>query len=625
MAPSALAETPTLNGTDHGEEYHILEQPLGTTRRLRIITIGAGISGINMIRTLRKTMTDYEHVVYEKNPEVGGTWYENRYPGCQCDHPSHNYQFTWKPNPRWTQFSANAEEIKDYAIRCCDDEDMRPEIKLSHKIINAKWCEDLGEWELKIENLVSREIVDDRCHFLLNATGILKLEPPPPFPLPRRALATDRRAATGNGPIFPAYLTSKATWFTAQRGPNLSTIATKRLPSLEMALRECKLFRRFNRVSVSKSHLARLLASQLTPSPNADVKELVHLIRSPTWIAPPQTERMLKGASAEILQSALMDGDKFRPEQIARFENDAEYYRAFIKATEEQVNARFATMVNNDGLADVLQKNLIAHMTKTLKNDPELIKAIIPTTFPAGCRRLTPGPGYLEALTEDNVRVVTQQIARVLPNGIELQSGEVIELDAIVCATGFDVSFCPRFPIIGRNGLNLQDMWTQSLPGAYMSCAVAEMPNYFVFMGPNAPIGHGSVLTIAEQVSRYVVRMMKKVQIEGIKSVCVRTDAVRDFTQHCRVFLPRTVWAGPCRSWYKNGTAEGPITALHPGSRIHWFHMMEIFRPEDYEYVYFSSNRFAFLGNGFSVREKCSNPTWYLDRPNDFSDVFFSP
>ncbi|OAG43116.1 hypothetical protein AYO21_02735 [Fonsecaea monophora] len=582
MAPSALAETPTLNGTDHGKEYHILEQPLGTTRRLRIITIGAGISGINMIRTLRKTMTDYEHVVYEKNPEVGGTWYENRYPGCQCDHPSHNYQFTWKPNPRWTQFSANAEEIKDYAIRCCDDEDMRPEIKLSHKIINAKWCEDLGEWELKIENLVSREIVDDRCHFLLNATGILN------------------------------------NW----KWPNLPGLFDFQGDLVHSAAWPESFDYRNKKVAVIGNGSSGV---QIVPSIQPHVKELVHFIRSPTWIAPPQTERMLKGASAEILQSALMDGDKFRPEQIARFENDAEYYRAFIKATEEQVNARFATMVNNDGLADVLQKNLIAHMTKTLRNDPELIKAIIPTTFPAGCRRLTPGPGYLEALTEDNVRVVTQQIARVLPNGIELQSGEVIELDAIVCATGFDVSFCPRFPIIGRNGLNLQDMWTKSLPGAYMSCAVAEMPNYFVFMGPNAPIGHGSVLTIAEQVSRYVVRMMKKVQIEGIKSVCVRTDAVRDFTQHCRVFLPRTVWAGPCRSWYKNGTAEGPITALHPGSRIHWFHMMEIFRPEDYEYVYFSSNRFAFLGNGFSVREKCSNPTWYLDRPNDFSDVFFSP
>lgn len=93
MAPS-IAQTPiTGRGIEDHDAYTVLEEPLGTTRHLRIITIGAGISGINMIRTLRKTMTDYEHVVYEKNPEVGGTWYENRYPGkCERSSIESNYQ-----------------------------------------------------------------------------------------------------------------------------------------------------------------------------------------------------------------------------------------------------------------------------------------------------------------------------------------------------------------------------------------------------------------------------------------------------------------------------------------------------------------------------------------------------
>lgn len=279
-------------------------------------------------------------------------------------------------------------------------------------------------------------------------------------------------------------------------------------------------------------------------------------------------------------------------------------------------------MVNNDGLADQLQKHLESHMASVLHGNPELIRAAIPTTFPAGCRRLTPGPGYLEALSAPNVRVVTESIRRVVPEGIELHSGEIVPLDIIVCATGFDVSFSPRFPIIGKDGCNLQDMWTQNLPAAYMSCAVTAMPNYFVFMGPNAPIGHGSVLSIAEQVARYIVRMLTKCQVEGINAVVPKADAVREFTEHTHIFLPRTIWAGNCRSWYKNGTVDGPITALHPGSRIHWFHMMEIFRPEDYEYEYCDkSNRFQFLGNGFSVRENGDNPTWYLDSLNDFSAI----
>lgn len=117
-------------------------------------------------------------------------------------------------------------------------------------------------------------------------------------------------------------------------------------------------------------------------------------------------------------------------------------------------------------------------MKSTLGGDERLSKALIPT-FPVGCRRLTPAVGYLEALTQNNVRVVTDPIVKVVPTGLEISTGEVIEVDAIVCATGFDVSFCPRFPIVGKNGKNLQDLWKENLPRAYMSNSVPGFPNYF--------------------------------------------------------------------------------------------------------------------------------------------------
>lgn len=79
--------------------------------------------------------------------------------------------------------------------------------------------------------------------------------------------------------------------------------------------------------------------------------------------------------------------------------------------------------------------------------------------------------------------------------------------------------------------------------------------------------------------------------------------------------MPRTAWAGTCRSWYKGGTESGPITALHPGSRIHFFHMLNHFRGEDWDYVYEKKgNRFTYLGNGLSTIElDGSDSTWYLD------------
>jgi cation diffusion facilitator CzcD-associated flavoprotein CzcO len=171
MGDSARSPEPT--NTNINTSYEIVEQPLGTARNVRIVTIGAGASGINMIRTLRNTLTNYSHVVYEKNPKVGGTWYENRYPGCKCDIPAHNYQFSWKPNPAWSSFFASAEEIESYLCRVCEEEDLGNVIKTSHRVVEARWNEK-GIWELKVEDLSSGKVFDDYCNFLLDASGILK-------------------------------------------------------------------------------------------------------------------------------------------------------------------------------------------------------------------------------------------------------------------------------------------------------------------------------------------------------------------------------------------------------------------------------------------------------------------
>lgn len=135
-----------------------------------------------------------------------------------------------------------------------------------------------------------------------------------------------------------------------------------------------------------------------------------------------------------------------------------------------------------------------------------------------------------------------------------------------------------------------------------------------MFLGPNAPISHGSVFTITEYVSKYIMQLVTKAQVERIKTIRVKQQAVDHFTAHVEAFMPRTAWAGKCRSWFKRGTVDGPVTAIHPGSRVHWFHTMERPKFEDFEYEYDNGNRFGYLGNGFSVREApgCNN-TWYLE------------
>jgi hypothetical protein len=75
------------NGVKHHTiaPYQVSDQPLGTIKPMRIICIGAGASGINMAYQTKNYLEQVELVCYEKNPEIGGTWYENRYPGCKCD------------------------------------------------------------------------------------------------------------------------------------------------------------------------------------------------------------------------------------------------------------------------------------------------------------------------------------------------------------------------------------------------------------------------------------------------------------------------------------------------------------------------------------------------------------
>jgi len=62
---------------------------------------------------------------------------------------------------------------------------------------------------------------------------------------------------------------------------------------------------------------------------------------------------------------------------------------------------------------------------------------------------------------------------------------------SVVCATGYDVSHRPRYPLVGLNGTDLREKWKDE-PESYLSVAAPSMPNYFLMMGPNAVVGHGS-------------------------------------------------------------------------------------------------------------------------------------
>ena len=116
-------------------------------------------------------------------------------------------------------------------------------------------------------------------------------------------------------------------------------------------------------------------------------------------------------------------------------------------------------------------------MRRKLAAKPNIADIIVPKNFAVGCRRPTPGNGYLEALCKTNVEVVSESIVEITPKGIRTADGEEHNVDVIICATGFDVSWKPHYPTIGRAGRDLAEEW-QDIPSTYLSITVPHFPNY---------------------------------------------------------------------------------------------------------------------------------------------------
>jgi cation diffusion facilitator CzcD-associated flavoprotein CzcO len=155
----------------HG--YRIREQPMGTKRRIKVILMGAGASAINFFKKAEEQMQNLDIVCYEKNQDIGGTWLENRYPGCACDIPSVNYQFSWKLK-LWSHYYSYAPEIWEYLKDIERENDFISKyVKLRHQVTHVEWDGDAGLWRLKIFNLEKKEIIEDNAEFFINAGGVL--------------------------------------------------------------------------------------------------------------------------------------------------------------------------------------------------------------------------------------------------------------------------------------------------------------------------------------------------------------------------------------------------------------------------------------------------------------------
>ena len=164
------------------------------------------------------------------------------------------------------------------------------------------------------------------------------------------------------------------------------------------------------------------------------------------------------------------------------------------------------------------------------------------------------------------------------------------------------MSHVPHYPVTGRHGVTLEDKWKDE-PESYLSLACPDMPNYFIFTGPNATVGHGTLLTSMNWSADWMVQWLRKIASENIKSVVPKQSATDEFVRYGDEIHKTLTWTGGCRSWYKNHRKDGRVTATWPGSALLYQKMIEQIRPEDFDIEYVSRNRFRFMGNGFTELE----------------------
>jgi len=155
----------------------ISERAIDEPRPLRVIYIGAGISGIVAAIVFPKYAPTIDLAIYDKNADVGGTWFENRYPGVACDIPAHSYQLSFESDVDWSAFYAGGSEILRYWQKVARKYDVRRYMRFSCRCVGARWDEGERKWNVKFERVDEKgdvvEEFEDVGDVLITGTGVL--------------------------------------------------------------------------------------------------------------------------------------------------------------------------------------------------------------------------------------------------------------------------------------------------------------------------------------------------------------------------------------------------------------------------------------------------------------------
>jgi 4-hydroxyacetophenone monooxygenase len=498
--------------------------------RMKVVIIGAGMSGL--LTGIRLKQAGVAFTILDKNADVGGTWFENVYPGCRVDNPNHMYSYSFEPNHDFPQYYSTQPVLLDYFQRMADKHALRQHIRFETKVETATFDEARGLWRIEATTAGGgREILE--ANALITAVGQLNQ---PKYP-------DIEGLETFDGPSFHSARWRHDVDLTGKRVAVIGTGAS---------------------------------AFQFVPEIAPKVAHLDVFQRTPPWPLPGPT-----------YHDDVPEGKKWLLEHVPFY---GKWYRfwlfwmmtdGFYDAV--KADAGWNGPIDTVGEANAALKAMVVGALRAQALDrPDLLEKIVPGYPIGGKRSLVDNGVWVKALKRDNVDLITTPIARITPAGVVTRDGAEHPADVLIHGTGFHASrFLWPMRIVGRGGVDLETAWNGDAR-AYLGMTTPGFPNLFILYGPNTNIVvNGSIIFFSECSVRYIVGALKLLAETGAQTLEVKREIHDAFNVKVDAANAQMAWGSPnVNSWYKNAT--GRVSQNWPFPLVDYWNATIAPNPEDF-------------------------------------------
>ena len=475
------------------------------------------------------------HLV-EAEPEVGGTWYRNRYPGLRCDIESLHYSYSFdealQQEWNWTERYPSQPELLEYARHVADRFDLRRDISFNTRVASMRFsgAEDL--WTVTCDTGAVFE-----ARWCVMATGALSQ--PKPIDIPGAGEFAGESYSTTNWP-------HDGVDFTGKRVALIGTGSSGIQVATELAKQAGELYVMQRTASHSMPAHNRPLETDESERTKARYGELREAARhSVDGLLLPMTGKKALEVSDDERASAYWeiydDGSPFRYLAV--------YHDILLDYDANNTAATF-----------------VADRIRDIVDDPEVAEKLIPSGYPFGTRRLCIDSGYYEIFNQPNVTLVDiagDPISRITAAGIETESA-LYPVDAIVYATGYDAltGALLAIDIVGPDGTTLREAWSGG-PRTYLGLMVAGFPNLFTVTGPQSPSVLSNMFVSIEQHVEWITDCLAFLTEKGYTRIEATGDAEQQWVDRARGIADFTLHRD-CTSWYSGINVPGKPRVILP-------------------------------------------------------------